>query len=304
MNFKKYQHIERFGNDEVEGIEIGVVHVFPKLDGSNGSVWTQYIDNGIINDLYIKAGSSKRELSLDNDNHGFMAYVINNKNIQDYLLKYPNHRLFGEWLVPHALKTYREDAWRKFYVFDIMIEDKYLSYEEYKPLLEEFNIDYVPCMSIIHNADPDKFQNQLMQNVFLIQEGQGVGEGIVLKNYNYINKYGRQTWAKIVTSEFKEKHIRHHGPTEIQGKISVEDKIVDEYVTTAFVEKTFQKILKEVDDHWRSQYIPRLLNTVYHELIIEEMWNIIKKFKNPTIDFKKLKSLTDYRIKIIKPGLF
>ena len=41
-DFIKYQHIERWGMDEVEGIEIGTCHVFPKLDGTNASV---YLDN-------------------------------------------------------------------------------------------------------------------------------------------------------------------------------------------------------------------------------------------------------------------
>jgi hypothetical protein len=37
--FIKYMHLERFGNDEVEGIEIGTTYVFPKLDGTNAQVW-------------------------------------------------------------------------------------------------------------------------------------------------------------------------------------------------------------------------------------------------------------------------
>lgn len=32
MSFIKYQHLERFGNTEVEGIEVGTVYVFPKID--------------------------------------------------------------------------------------------------------------------------------------------------------------------------------------------------------------------------------------------------------------------------------
>ena len=41
MEFKKYQHIERLGTLEVEGIELGTCYVFPKIDGTNGSnlVW-------------------------------------------------------------------------------------------------------------------------------------------------------------------------------------------------------------------------------------------------------------------------
>ena len=32
MTFQKYMHLERFGTDEVDGINLGECHVFPKLD--------------------------------------------------------------------------------------------------------------------------------------------------------------------------------------------------------------------------------------------------------------------------------
>lgn len=33
MEFRKYMHLERFGNDEVQGIELGTCYIFSKLDG-------------------------------------------------------------------------------------------------------------------------------------------------------------------------------------------------------------------------------------------------------------------------------
>ena len=35
MEFKPYQHIERLGTDEVEGILDGTIWVYTKLDGTN-----------------------------------------------------------------------------------------------------------------------------------------------------------------------------------------------------------------------------------------------------------------------------
>lgn len=63
MDFRKYQHIERFGTSEVEQIEIGTCYVFPKIDGTNSSVW--------LNDGELCAGSRNRQLSLESDNAGF-----------------------------------------------------------------------------------------------------------------------------------------------------------------------------------------------------------------------------------------
>ena len=136
--FKKYQHLEKWGNLEVEGIDIGDCYIFSKLDGSNSSVW--------LEDNTICAGSRNRKLTLDNDNQGFYNSIIENDNINKYLNKYPNHTLYGEWLVPHTLKTYKDDAWRKFYIFDIIEkldngELRYIPYEDYESILKEYELD-------------------------------------------------------------------------------------------------------------------------------------------------------------------
>jgi len=212
MEFKKYQHIERFGTSEVDGIEFGYCHVFPKIDGTNASMW---VENEKL-PADIQFGSRRRHL-VDDDNAGFKRDVEKNPDAHfgNFFANNPTLRLFGEWLVPHSLKTYREDAWRKFYVFDVVRDlpvelpsgekFEYLTYEEYQPMMEEYGIDYTPCIATVKDGNYDFFLAQLKCNNFLIEDGKGFGEGIVIKNYTYKNKYGRTTWAKIVTSDFKKK---------------------------------------------------------------------------------------------------
>lgn len=300
MEFKKYQHVERFGTDEVQGIELGDCYVFPKIDGTNSQCYLN--DNG-----ELRCGSRNRELTLEKDNGEFYKNMINQKNIIDYLHKHRNHRIYGEWLIPHSLKTYKDDAWRKFYVFDVCIDNdkgelKYLSYDEYKPLLEEFDIDYIAPIKIIKNGTFEDFLKCTELNTFLIQDGKGVGEGVVIKNYSFTNRYGRTTWAKIVTNEFKEKHHKEMG-SPIEDNLLVEEKITNKYVTESFVEKEFEKIKLEKDG-WNSKYIPMLFSKVFYELIKEETWHILKDFKNPTINFKTLYSLCTNKVKEIKKDLF
>lgn len=300
MEFKKYQHVERFGTDEVDGIEFGKCYVYYKIDGTNGSVW--------MDGKAIKTGSRNRELTLDNDNAGFFAHIIQNEKIKKYLTKHPNHRLYGEWLVPHSLKTYRQDAWRRFYVFDITIENgddvEYIPYDIYKELLDEFEIDYIPPLAIINNPNYESLIRLLDKTgQFLVEDGAGNGEGIVIKNYDFYNKYHRQTWAKIVSNEFKEAHHKVMGAPELNIAIMVEEKIVDDFVTDSFIEKEFAKIVND-NDGWNSKYIPMLLSKIFYELINEEMWNIVKKYKNPKIDFKTLNSLVTRRIKQAKKDIF
>lgn len=298
--FIKYQHIERFGTDEVDGIELGTCHVFPKIDGTNGSVWLD--ENG-----QVCAGSRNRELSLDKDNAGFLDAIIKNQSIIGYLLKHPDHRIYGEWLVPHSLKTYRDDAWRKFYVFDVCVDSgddvEYLPYSVYVPLLEEFGIDYIPLLAEVRNGSYDQFVGLLEKNQYLIKDGQGAGEGIVIKNYSYRNKYNRVTWAKIVRAEFKEIHSKTMGAPIVQGEKMVEQEIVDKFCTTALIEKEYAKIVNETGS-WSSKFIPRLLNTVFYSLIQEDGWNIVKEFKMPKINYKTLNHLVIEKIKNEKREIF
>lgn len=300
MEFIKYQHIERFGTTEVDDIQLGICYVFPKIDGTNSSVW-------LNDENKLCAGSRNRELSLESDNAGFYASVLQEPNIKAYLENHPQHRLFGEWLVPHSLKTYRQDAWRKFYIFDVCVDNKdgaleYIPYETYKVQLENYGLNYLAPIRIVKNGEYEDFVKCLDENNFLIKDGDGVGEGIVIKNYDFYNKYRRQTWAKIVTAEFREKHHKAMGAPITDNKM-IEESIVEEFITSAFVEKEYAKIATE-NDGWSSKYIPALLGKVFYELINEEMWNIIKKFKTPKIDFKTLNSMTINKIKAIKPEIF
>lgn len=297
MEFFRYQHVEKYGNEEVDGIDIGKCYIFPKIDGTNASIWN---DNNAIS-----AGSRNRELSLDKDNAGFYNWVICQNNLKEFFTQHKNLKLYGEWLVPHSLKTYRENAWRNFYVFDVMEEIgegnyRYLMYEEYQPLLEKYKINYITPLKIIQNPTYEDLIHCLTINDFLIKDGDGNGEGIVIKNYSFVNKYGRVTWAKIITSEFKEKHKRTMGSPKIERQL-LEQEIVEKYVTKALIEKIYAKISI---NGWNSKCIPQLLNTVFHDLVNEEIWNIIKKNKYPKINFKTLNTLTILKIKDVKKELF
>lgn len=295
MEFKKYQHIERFGNKEVENITNGECYIFPKIDGSNGSVWTEKET--------IFCGSRSRVLTLDNDNAGFMKYVFENDNLKRFFSKYPNCRLYGEWLVPHSLKTYRKDSWEKFYIFDVMEKNNYLHYEDYKILLDEFDLDYIPPLCKVTEPSYERLLSILEQNLFLIKDGSGWGEGIVIKNYNYVNQFGRTIWAKIIDNKFKDKHLSSFKVREIKEKENIEEKIINDFLTENIIEKVYQKIVVE-NNGWYSKFIPRLLQTCFYDLIREESWNFIKKFKNPTINYSMLNFLATRKIKEIKKELF
>lgn len=334
MPFRKYDHVERLGHDEVEDIDAGRVFVFPKLDGTNSSVWF-VLDN---DERSVCCGSRTRTLAEGSDNYGFWRWVHEQETEGRFLeLMRQGHRawtIYGEWLVPHTLKTYREDAWRRFWVFDVFDNKacKYLSYEQYEPAIRGVGLDVIEPLCIYTNPSEEQLRKEVENNTYLILDGGGAGEGVVIKNYAWENQFGRQPWAKLVRNEFKEENRRSFGTTEKGGLFQVEAAIAEEFVTQALVEKARAKIVIDlinedvssgaeqievpdvdpefvrlrtrVEERHRAQLIPRLLGTVFYELVNEEIWTALKKYKFPVVDFKRLRAHGIIRTKQFAADLF
>jgi len=291
---ERYMHVEKIASDEVGGLFDGMVHVFPKIDGTNGSVW---LDSG-----GLRCGSRNRVLSLLDDNQGFMEHVLANDNILNLLIQNPKWKLYGEWLVPHTFKAYRDNAWKKFYVFDVKVGEEFLPYNDYWPALVSHDVDFIPCQTV---AEFPTFEGllefELPKANFLVEDGKGPGEGLVLKRYGFVNSHGRTAWAKIVRSEFKDAHSSNSKPS-IHANTPVELEMCDQFYKKDIPEKVFAKIKN--DGGWQSKKIPELLHRSYYDFFTEELWTAVKKMKNPTVDFKRLNRLVIERTKTYLPEVF
>ncbi len=90
----------------------------------------------------------------------------------------------------------------------------------------------------------------------------------------------------------------------LTGKLPLHvEHIVADFCTKALIEKTYDKIRVE-NQGWSSRFIQQLLGRVYHELVTEECWNFVKKYKNPMVNFKRLYGLVITKVKEVKPELF
>lgn len=295
MKFKKYPKLRRSGYAEVRGIEDGICHIFPKLDGTNASVW-------LGEDGKIRAGSRNRGLSLDNDNAGFYNAIKDDSRIIEYFKEFPNHRLYGEWLVPHSYKDYENEAWMKFYVFDVLDGgDSFIPYNVYVDYLSQHNIDFIPIIDIIENPSHEDLLKYVEKATFLTKDNK-VGEGIVIKNYKFINAFGDTTWAKIISDTFVNKGNKNK--TENKPVGCVEYQIIQKFCTEDLIEKEYSKILNSNNGEWSGRDIPRLLGIVWHEFLTEELPQAIKRFKNPIVDFKRLQSELNNKVKATKRELF
>jgi len=304
MIYKAYQHIEKLGSGEVEGILKGICYLFYKIDGTNSCVWLK--DDGSVG-----FGSRKRELGLtkDTDNQGFAMSIATDEkyagvfaDLKAFLAKHPNYIVYGEWLVPVNIKNYKDDAWRNFYVFDIFNTDDgtYVNYDIYSKWFDEEykNIKYIPLLAKLENPTEEDIKNLLSKTGdFLISEG--LGEGIVIKNYDFVNRYGRRTWAKMLTEDFlsKKKDKRGAKKEAVEQGMTVEYEIIKLLTVEQIVKEKAKIMENRQSDTWESRFIPELLNRVFNEFWRDNWEIILKKFHNPTINFKTLKSLIDAEVK-------
>ena len=304
MHYKKYQHIEKLGREEVEGLLDGQVFCFPKIDGTNSCL---FLDN----DGNLCAGSRNRQLTLENDNAGFYAYALEHPEYKAYLEAHPNQILYGEWLVKHTIKTYSEDAWKKFYVFDVyeyapdedkpfLTEDEengiLLNFDALKSDLEEFGIEYIPVMAILKNPTIDDIAELAKQNHYLMPDDSNIGEGIVCKQYGFKNKWGRETWGKFVAEEFFNKKEKLRSKNH-EVKSDFEAKIAQEYITDTVIKKEYAKVKNEFPNAKRNELIGRTLNAAYEAFITEDLVTAVRNNKNCTINFRFLKKQSDHRVK-------
>lgn len=287
MQFRKYEKIYRLGKEETDGILQGKVSVTEKMDGANLSVWLG--DGG-----EIRVGSRNNDLTANgNEFNGAVKYVNTHKGIKELLANHPNFRLYGEWLVRHTL-SYNETAYKKFYMFDIYDHD----FEMFVPqhLVQEFGRDY----EIDVVPDLGEFMNPTLQELTKLVENQPsiygkVREGIVIRNPLFTNQFGDKCNAKIVSEGFMEDNGIIFGGNNKYSDCYWEQYISNKYIDVPRVQKIMNKIQPEINKRLDMEHIPRIMGTVYHDLIQEEGWEIANKAKK--IDYDTLKRICHKKIK-------
>lgn len=316
--FRRYEHLERFGgHPEVAHIDEGTCYVFPKLDGTNASVWLDAAGE-------LQCGSRNRVLAADADNHGFWKWAHSDDPRAVALRAWlkPGVIAYGEWLVPHTINGYRDDSWRRFWLFDVfdLAANRYQPWDTYGEIARAAGVDVVEPLCTITNPSAAQLFAQAETNTYLMQSGSGPGEGIVVKNYAWDHD-GRQTWAKVVRTEFRESNARTFGIPAKEGERIIEVEIAEEFVTPTLVGKTRAKVVASVANHFgvdltepnaqrhveqtkRGSVIPQLLGRVWNDFVVEEMWVVLKKFRNPTIDFARLNRAVEGRVKLLAADLF
>jgi RNA ligase-like protein len=272
MEFIAYPKVHRIGKEEVEGILDGYVSVQEKIDGANTQIWKDADGN-------IRMGSRSQEIT--EGFNGFVEYVKNNEDITKLLTDHPEFHLYGEWLVKHSI-SYNETAYRKFYLFDILVDGEFMETDMVNYYANMYDIPHPQFFGNFENISVERLKEFVGQTTL----GKD-GEGIVIKNRKFVDKFGNNHCAKIVTENFKELNGVTFGGNNKHSDVYMEMYIVNKYMTLPRIEKIMHKMQPMVDKRLDMEHLPMIMGAAYHDMLTEEIWEIAKKAD--VVSFKALR---------------
>jgi len=276
---KKYTDIIRMGHQSTQGvINVGDwITISEKLDGSNSSFMKDE-DSPIDVSCY----SRNQKLSDSNSLNGFYFWVMENISSQHEKLN-PNYRYFGEWLCKHKI-VYKENMYKKFYLFSIIDETTglYLSDEIVKSEAERLGlttVDYFYEGEYISFEHLMSFVGQSNNTEVL-----NTGEGIVIKNIKYINKYGSQLFIKMVSEKFAE--IQSQKLPKDPSAFNEIESLVRMVLTENRVEKILLKQVDEglLDENFGIEDMGKILKLITSEIFNDCMKEEPELFENKEME--------------------
>lgn len=236
MEQKKYHSIDRLGHKNTIGVlkEGDNIVIQEKLDGANAS-FRRDKDS-------VVAFSRNNQLDEENNLGGFYQWVQDNINAEDLV---PEAIYFGEWLNPHKVK-YPEYA-KTFWLYDIYdVEfERYIQFSNVQSQAVKLGINLIPVFYEGEYQSFEHLQTFVGKTVLGGKLGDiDTGEGIIVKNVDFIGRFGEQKFVKLVTDAFREVQ-KQKAPKDPKIEQTVEQRFVDATVTTARVEKFLHKFVDE-----------------------------------------------------------
>jgi hypothetical protein len=289
MQFKKYPKIHALHKEECEGILLGKCYIQEKVDGANASIWLHA-------DGTVHYGSRNNDLVEKGEAfNGFTDWITEHEHYLILLFSAnPTMRLYGEWLVRHSI-LYDDMKYKNFYLFDVEIDDERQDIEMVYEVSQKYGIPAVPLFDIIEN--PTLEQIQELAGKSMLGE---VGEGVVIKNLDFVNKFGDLEYGKYVTQGFKEENAITFGGNNKHSETYYETYYMNKFVTLERVKKLYHKI-ESIKGRPDMSSIPIIMNMVYHDIITEEGWTIAKNMgkKCTPFSFKSFQQLCNQKTKRI-----
>lgn len=262
MEQKKFTDIVRLGHKNTIGVlnEGDNIIIQEKIDGANAS-FRRDGEN-------IRAYSRNHELNEQNNLGGFYQFTQTPTDAfrVEYLIN--GWIYFGEWLNPHKVKY--PEYQKQFFLYDIYDVDSkmYHPFEIVRFEAKRLGLNLVP---VFYEGQYQSFEH-LQSFVGRTDLGGKLGdldtgEGIVVKNVDYRDRFGNQMYVKLVTDAFREVQ-KQKAPKDPKIELTQEQVFVQQVVTEARIEKLLHKFVDE-----------GILDEVFG---IEDMGTILKNM-NPRI---------------------
>ena len=257
---KKYHSVERYGKSNNEISARGKIVVWEKLDGANASFKRE-------GDT-IRTFSRNQELTGEDGLGGFRKWVLENIKVEDLVEGYI---YFGEWMNRHKI-NYGEHE-KKFFLYDVydVEAEKYLGIDTILSESNHLNLTLAPIFYTGEFVSEEHLQSFVGKSLLAPD---GIGEGVVVKDYNYFDKHGHQHFTKIVSKHFQE--ISGVKYKEMKSKPDIVTQFIENTVTNARIEKMLYKLVDE--GHLKEDFaiedmgtILKLLgNSVFEDVMKEE----------------------------------
>ena len=268
---EEYRSVERYGkgNNAMSARGNNII-IWEKIDGANASF--QRVGNEIL------TFSRKTLLTGEDGLGGFRKWVLENFEAEKLVEGYV---YFGEWLNRHKI-DYGENE-KKFYFYDIydIGAERYLGIGNIRSEAEHLGLTLAPIFYEGSYISEEHLQSFVGKSMLAVN---GVGEGVVVKNYEHFDKHGVQTFTKIVTKEFQE--INGAKVREIKAKPDPLTAFIQDTVTEARIEKMLHKLVDEgkiepdfaIED--MGQILKALGSSIYDDIIKEEADTLAKLVKS------------------------
>lgn len=268
MEQKKYHSIVRYGHKSTQDVlnKGDKIIIQEKIDGANASF--------AVIDGELKCWSRNKELSMGNTLEGFYVWAKENINVDKLL---DGVIYFGEWTAQH--KVVYEGHAKQFFLYDIfnLHLEEYVSFSMVRDEAKRLGLQLVP---VFFEGEFESF-DQLMSYVGRTDlngtlGGEPSGEGVVVKNVAYRDRFGKQMFVKLVVDKFAEVQ-KQKTPKDPKKKFSEEELKVRECVTTPRVEKQLFKMIEDgqLDRDYGIEDMGYILKTVSpmvaEDILKEEM---------------------------------
>ena len=299
--YRKYMHVQRLGDEEVEGIlNNNPVYVTAKVDGTNCVIW--------YDGEKVCGGSRTRQLSQFSDNAGFYAWLMSDSSeavaLRQVVIDHPYWTIYGEWLgfakFIGQIKTYDSFAKGHMYIFDVYDHEveHYLPDPVWRNFLSSYGLEpyYVELLAVLDHPSYEDIVHVAESNKFLLTHAEHVGEGVVCKAPDFRNKWGRNVYGKLVLDEFKQRMKQNNKKKTPIVREGIESDIVDYWITDAEMTKAKAKVCVALEaeefDKKNGKFIGYFLEMIWKDLLTE-MSAICKQYKNPIIDFRILRNASN-----------